>query len=110
MTEAPKEIWIEIDDNLGDSHGRYWVEPPPNEMSSPEVKYTRADLMDWQPIETALKDFKDGSFFLVWGDGYEHPEIVRWDSSEEEWIYSDGTYGGPIDGWDYCKFLDTPNA
>ncbi len=41
-------------------------------------------MWKWQPIETAPKD---GKPFMVWADGYEWPEVIRWfdyDAEEAE--------------------------
>jgi len=38
-------------------------------------------MSGWQPIETAPGD---GTAFMVWADGYEWPEVIRWYPYDEE--------------------------
>lgn len=61
-----------------------------------EITRLRSIREGWRSIETAPKD---GSVFLVWADGFEWPEAVRWDAYDAEtaeevgepgyWTYAD---------------------
>lgn len=87
---------------------------PGYETEAPAAWNTRASLAlpkveseTWQPIETAPKD---GACILVWADGFEWPEIIRWyfydpDIAEEEgvdgyWHYAEESMHDHFD-WEH---------
>lgn len=54
--------------------------------------------MSWQDIETAPKD---GRPIMVWADGFEWPEIIRWFDYDEESRLETGEEGY----WHYAEEL-----
>lgn len=56
----------------------------------------RIEAETWQPIETAPKD---GTPILVWADGYEWPEVIRWYAYDPE----DAAEIGELGYWHYAE-------
>lgn len=89
-------------------------------LSQPPV--SPAEQVGWRPIETAPKD---GTVFMVTGEGYDWPEIVRWEHYDESakgetgaegyWSYAEPLlndvtdYPGD-DEWTHWMPLPTPPA
>jgi hypothetical protein len=77
------------------SRGGIWFEgcDDTSNRTIPNQPQGRRDTMsetDWQPIETAPRD---GTPFLVWANGYEWPEVMRWFDYPPEEVEEIGELG-----------------
>lgn len=97
-----KNVWISDIDESG-TRCRCWGMPVIGDNGEKAIKYTRADLDDWQPIETAPKDkrvwLSDGTAISLgnWTPPYsvrteEHAGYSCYDTVD--WEHEEGFTGG----------------
>ena len=87
VTGAP-EIWLSPED--AERKLPAWVGSRPG-----DVRYLRADLVEWQPIATAPRD---GTVVDLWANGGHRSASQRW-SRGGNWWYPSGFNDGTVSHW-----------